>query len=76
MMHLTPHNRNLATFGVALILVFSAAAYTLGAITGPKYPFYDGEGNVIPYRAVDSLVRAQFVHESMVGRDTISKYFN
>lgn len=76
MIHLTPHTRNLATFGLALLLVFSAAAYTLGAITGPKYTFYDGEGNVIPYHAVDSLVRSQFVHETAAGKDTISKYFN
>lgn len=59
-----------------MILAFSVASYTLGAITGPKYKFYDGEGNVIPYHAVDSLVRAQFVHESKEGRDTIGKYFN
>lgn len=75
MTHLTPHTRNLAAFGLALILSFSVAAYTLGVITGPKYPFYDGEGEIIPYRAVDSLVRSQFVHESKEGRDTVAVYF-
>lgn len=76
MTHLTPRQRNIIPVVVLMLLVFSAAAYTLGVITGPKYPFYDGDGNVIPYHAVDSLVRAQFVHESAAGRDTISKYFN
>lgn len=76
MTHLTPRQRNIIPVVALMLLVFSAAAYTLGAITGPKYPFYDVEGNAIPYHAVDSLVRSQFVHETSAGRDTISKYFN
>lgn len=76
MTQIIPRDKNLIAMGIAMILAFSVAAYCLGAITGPKYIFYDGEGNIIPYRAVDSLVRAQFGDEGKAGRDTISKYFN
>lgn len=40
--------------------------------------FYDGEGNTIPYHAVDSLVQSQFIGRdfTIAGRDTIRKYFN
>jgi hypothetical protein len=41
------------------------------------YKFYDGEGNTVPYRAVDSLVHSRFMDKdfSKAGRDTLSKYF-
>jgi len=38
-------------------------------------PFYDGEGNVIPYRAVKLLVDAQFVKMTSAEEDTIKKHF-
>jgi hypothetical protein len=76
MTHLTPRDKGLLAISAVMVVAFSVAAYTLGAITGPKHVFYDGEGNTIPYAAVDSLVRAQFVQESKEGKDTISKYFN
>lgn len=74
---MTNHRHNLIAIGTVMIFTFSVAAYCLGAITGPKYPFYDGEGNIIPYRAVDSLVRSQFMGRSFskAGRDTVEKYF-
>lgn len=77
MTHLTPRQRNIIPVVVLMLLIFSAAAYTLGAITGPKYTFYDGEGEIIPYRAVDSLVRGQFMERSFskAGRDTVAAYF-
>jgi len=76
MTHLTPKNKNLLALGLLLLAAFSVASYALGAITGPKYTFYNGEGEVIPYRAVDSLVRGQFVELNKEGRDTLTKYFN
>lgn len=75
MIHLTPKDKNIIAIGIVIVLAFSCAAYTLGAISGPKYTFYDGEGNTIPYRAVDSLVRLQFLNLSKEGGDTITKYF-
>jgi len=41
-----------------------------------RYTFYNGEGEVIPYRAVDSLVRGQFMELNKEGKDTLTKYFN
>lgn len=77
MKHLTSKEKNLSAFWIAMVLAFAVAGYTLGAITGPKYPFYDGEGNTMPYRAVDSLVHSQFMDKdfSKAGRDTVYKYF-
>lgn len=37
--------------------------------------FYDGEGDEIPYHAVNDLVQAQFVHVNKQQQDTIDKYF-
>ncbi len=75
MIHLTPKDKNILAFVIPIVLAFSAAGYTLGAITGPKYTFYDGEGNTIPYHAVDSLVRLQYLDLSKEGGDTVNKYF-
>jgi len=77
MIHLTLKNKNLLAFGIVLLAAFSVASYTLGAITGPKYNFYNPEGDAIPYGAVDSLVRSQFMDRdfSKEGRDTVERYF-
>lgn len=75
MIHLTPHEKNLTAVVISIVLAFSVGSYTLGAITGPKYTFYNSEGEAIPYRAVDSLVRLQFLNLSKEGGDTINKYF-
>lgn len=68
---------------LTLITLLSCVAIGIcGFITGAsydrihRYTFYNGEGDVIPYRAVDSLVRAQFVDLNKAGRDTLTKYFN
>ncbi len=75
MIHLTPRDKGLLAISVVMVVAFSLAGYTLGAITGPKYTFYDGEGNTIPYHAVDSLVRLQYLDLSKEGGDTVNKYF-
>jgi len=43
-----------------------------------QFTFYNGEGEVLPYRAVDSLVHSQFMDRdfSKAGKDTLTKYFN
>lgn len=53
---------------VAFIIGFSCAKLT-------SYKFYDGEGNTIPYYAVDSLVHSRYVDLSQAGRDTVQHYF-
>lgn len=54
-------------------------AFTMGFSCAKldSYKFYDGEGEIIPYRAVDSLVRSQFMERSFskAGRDTVAAYF-
>ena len=73
---------------IPIIIIACIALYMVGAFTGyrihqPSWwqestekPFYDGEGNVIPRHAVDSLVRDQFIKLSPAGMDTIKKYFH
>ena len=58
-------------------MLFSAAVAGMGAVAvfHQPYQFYDGEGNTLPYQAVDSLVRSQFVRVSPAATDTIAKYF-
>lgn len=60
-----------------IIMCFASAIVGMGlvSITKQPYKFYDGEGNTIPYQAVDSLVHSQFVHMSSAAVDTINKYF-
>lgn len=58
---------------VAALLIAYAIWFSCAKLD--SYKFYDGEGNVIPYHAVDSLVRSCFVHQSNAGRDTVIKYF-
>ena len=62
---------------ISTIVAAVFIAYAIGFFCAKldSYKFYDGEGNVIPYHVVDSLVRSQFVHESAAERDTINKYF-
>ncbi len=62
----------LAISAVLLILIVLCS---YGLYKG--YPhFYDGEGNELPYHAVDSLVQSQYLHISPAGADTVMKYFN
>ena len=58
-------------------MLFAACVVGMGAVAvfHQPYQFYDGEGNEIPYQAVDSLVHSQFVHVSPAATDTIAKYF-
>jgi hypothetical protein len=63
---------------IIVIMLFAAAVAGMGAISifHQPYVFYSGEGEVIPYRAIDSLVRSQYVNPSQAGADTINKYFD
>lgn len=62
---------------IIVIMLFAACVVGMGAVSifHQPYVFYVGEGEIIPYQAVDSLVKAQFVHISPAGVDTINKYF-
>lgn len=62
----------LACLAIGLCGFASGWAYT--SMQRP-YTFYDGEGNTIPYHAVDSLVRLQYLNLSKEGGDTVNKYF-
>jgi hypothetical protein len=71
-------SNNMKPKSVILIIMLSAACVvgmgTISIIRQP-YRFYNGEGNELPYHAVDSLVRSQFVRVSPAATDTIAKYF-
>ena len=59
---------------VCVVLLVLICFCSYGLYKG--YPhFYDGESNEIPYHAVDSLIRSQYLHISPAGQDTIRKYF-
>jgi hypothetical protein len=72
---MTLNENKIITMCGSLAVALALATYVLGILSADRYTFYDGEGNAIPYHAVDSLVRSYFVHQSNAGRDTIIKYF-
>jgi hypothetical protein len=59
----------------AIMGVFLAFLMGFSCAKLSYHKFYDGEGNAIPYRAVDSLVRSQFIVSEGAMRDTIGRYF-
>ncbi len=59
----------------AIMGVFLAFLMGFSCAKLSYHTFYDGEGNTIPYHAVDSLVHLQYLDLSKEGGDTINKYF-
>lgn len=63
---------------IIVIMLFAACVAGMGAVSIFQQPhvFYSGEGEPIPYQAVDSLVRSTFVNLSKAGNDTLAAYFD
>lgn len=63
---------------IIVIMLFAACVAGMGAVSIFHQPhvFYSGEGEPIPYHAVDSLVRSTFVNLSKSGNDTLAVYFD
>lgn len=63
-----------------LALLMSFGAFVIGAalvgFTFRKHVFYSADGEVLPYHAIDSLLRSQYVIISPQGADTVAKYFD
>jgi hypothetical protein len=68
-----PSIKPLIFISVASLFLSAACGFSMARLT--PHQFYDGEGNTLPYRAVDSLVRSQYVNISKPGADTVNKYF-
>lgn len=63
---------------IIVIMLFAACAVGMGTVAICHQPkvFYNAEGEPIPYHAIDSLIRSQYVILSPKGADTVNKYFD
>ena len=55
--------------------IWVAILLTIAAIQPKHTNFYDGEGNIIPFEAVQLLNKSQFVHLSKAQTDSLRKYY-